>query len=230
MASVVQSTFVLAGTVESFDQESFKSNLAAGLSGVAPDDISLIVTAASVSVTATIRTQDATIAESAVQTLTLLGRQELSNLVGVQVESVTSISASTVAFDAPSPPQPPTTPPFISDGGPQNIEVPTGNSGVSTTYVILAAAAITVVVGAIVLACLCVSKKHLLFRTPAAVKPPTRLQNDVVFVRTHDQTTSCSHVGGYEEEGRDKSAGSIGCPRPPGRGCRRGRRGRWRST
>ena len=33
-----------------------------------------------------------------------------------------------------------------------------------------------------------------------------------------------------EEEGRDESDGSIGCPRPPGRGCRRGRRGRWRST
>ena len=134
MASVVQSTFVLAGTVESFDQESFKSNLAAGLSGVEPDDITLIVTAASVSVTATIRTQDANIASAAVQTLTLLGRQELSNLVGVQVESISSISSSTIAFDAPSPPQPPTTPPFISDGGPQNIEVPTGNSGVRRSH------------------------------------------------------------------------------------------------
>ena len=48
-------SFVFVGTVESFDQDSFKANLAKQLEGVDPDDINLIITAASISVEAVIR-------------------------------------------------------------------------------------------------------------------------------------------------------------------------------
>ena len=63
MLHMVQLSVVLAGTVETFDHDGFKTGLAAK-AGVAPEVISLTVTAASVNVVATITTNDASIASS----------------------------------------------------------------------------------------------------------------------------------------------------------------------
>ena len=61
----------MAGTVESFDEEAFRTNLATAL-GVAPEAISLAVTAASVNVLATIAAADASDAASVLSSVQAL--------------------------------------------------------------------------------------------------------------------------------------------------------------
>eukprot|EP00964_Phaeocystis_antarctica_P000159 scaffold90_cov42-Phaeocystis_antarctica.AAC.1 len=100
------------GTVEDFDQAGFQASLGAHL-GVPPADIRLGVSAASVSVVATITFADASVASSVVDTLQRLASDlaALSAAVGVTVEGATGPVVSQVFILAPSPPQPSPPPP-----------------------------------------------------------------------------------------------------------------------
>ena len=104
------------GTVEDFDQAGFQASLGAYL-GVPPADIRLSVSAASVSVVATITFADASAASSVVDTLQGLASDlsALSAAVGVTVEGATGPVVSQVVIPAPSPPSQP--PPRIADNG-----------------------------------------------------------------------------------------------------------------
>ena len=62
--AVVRSTFILSGTVSDFNQESFKSNLAVAYPGITTNDITLIVTSASVRVRTIMIAPNATYSES----------------------------------------------------------------------------------------------------------------------------------------------------------------------
>lgn len=74
-----------------FDQESFKQRLAATLTGVFADDITLNVTAASVSVTATIALSSDAFANRTMNTLNAHTPETLSSVLGgVRVESIAS--------------------------------------------------------------------------------------------------------------------------------------------
>eukprot|EP00964_Phaeocystis_antarctica_P095687 scaffold62118_cov65-Phaeocystis_antarctica.AAC.1 len=108
------------GTVEDFDQARFQASLGAHL-GVPPADIRLRVSAASVSVVATITFVDASVASSVVDTLQGLASDlaALSAAVGVTVEGATGPVVSQVFILAPSPPPPsppPSPPPPLHPG------------------------------------------------------------------------------------------------------------------
>lgn len=112
---------VVAGTIETFDQNAFKANLAKELEGVDTDDIDLRVTAASISVEATIRAP----ADSAKQTKVLDKLTKImadpaaaSAALGITVEKIeTKPAVATVMYIA-SPPAPPSPPPSgLTDGG-----------------------------------------------------------------------------------------------------------------
>lgn len=80
---------VLSGSVSDFNQDSFKERLASTLSGVAARDITLTVTAASVSVTAAIVTANTAMANLTMQTLNAYTPQTLTAaLGGLRVESI----------------------------------------------------------------------------------------------------------------------------------------------
>ena len=98
------------GTVEDFDQARLQASLGAHL-GVPPADIRLSVSAASVSVVATITFADASVASSVIDTLQGLTSDlaALSAAVGITVEGATGPVVSKVLILAPSPP-PPTSP------------------------------------------------------------------------------------------------------------------------
>lgn len=83
-------TFVatVAGTVDTFDQASYKTKLAAFLDGnVTAADISLTVTAASIKVTAEIRTASASVSEGLVSKIAAGSTAELTQALGVEVLS-----------------------------------------------------------------------------------------------------------------------------------------------
>lgn len=98
--TVVEASFIVAGDVSSFDADAFKVKLAQQQAGVATTDITLVVSAASVSVNATIVATPAN-AQSLVTTLTTTSSTDLSASLGVTVQSV---SAVTIQVIVPAPP------------------------------------------------------------------------------------------------------------------------------
>jgi hypothetical protein len=90
---------VVAGTVQDFDRDGFVANLASFLTTsisppVAPSDIDLTVAAASVQVTARIRTRNPSMANAVVQSLadpTQASPSALSQALNVQVVSLESV-------------------------------------------------------------------------------------------------------------------------------------------
>ena len=103
-------SLTVAGTVETFDQEDFKTGLAASLN-VTADAISLAVSAASVLVVATIATATEAAAAALASTLQeVLARNSthaLSEIVGVTVESVEEPVITVAVSLAPAPFAPP---------------------------------------------------------------------------------------------------------------------------
>jgi hypothetical protein len=106
---VVTIALTVAGTVDEFDEDGFKTGLASEL-GVAPEVISLTVTAASVNVVATIA---ATEGENGnvLTNLQMLAssadvQASLGAVLGVTLESVAAPEVETVTVLAPSPPPP----------------------------------------------------------------------------------------------------------------------------
>lgn len=104
---VVTFTAVVAGDETSFDRESYKSRVAT-LTGAATSRITLHITAASINVLTDIASDSYTSATSVSSALSQLSGNATAAaaLLGVQVESVSSVS-----MDASSPPPPPSAPP-----------------------------------------------------------------------------------------------------------------------
>ena len=96
-------TVTIEGTVESFDTEAYIANLAA-LLGVDESDITLIVTASSVSVEATISMGSPDSAEAAIETLDALTPAVASATLGSTVLGTEVAVYQTRAVLAPSPP------------------------------------------------------------------------------------------------------------------------------
>ena len=113
-------TAIVSGSVDSFDQSSYTSHLAAYLS-VPPSTITLDVTAASVRVQTTVVLANAERAAAAASGITALvsSPSAASSALGVGVESVTEPTVSTVVFSGPSQPPPmPIAPPPMPDAPP----------------------------------------------------------------------------------------------------------------
>ena len=104
--SIVTVDFTVAGTVDTFDRNAFRTRLLALFASRA-EDVTLTVSAASVLVTASIVTPSASSADAAISTLTASSAASLSAALNVTVETV---AAPSVAYDevvlAPSPPPP----------------------------------------------------------------------------------------------------------------------------
>ena len=103
----------MAGKMDSFDEDGFKAGLAAAV-GVAPEDISVNVTAASINVVATIAVANETAAANLMSTVATVTTDvaAFSESVGATVESIAAPELKTVTVLAPSPP-PPTPPPTL---------------------------------------------------------------------------------------------------------------------
>ena len=115
--SKVTVSIVLSGTVDTFDADAYKANMAPLLEGVDPSDITLSVSAASVQVVAEIIAADASIADSVVTTIQSYDSGAMSAALGVTVEQVVAPVIEVVVLTAPPPPSPeplspPPTPPF----------------------------------------------------------------------------------------------------------------------
>ena len=82
-------TFVAAGTIESFDKAAFKAGLAALLGeGVEPRHVTLVVSAASVRIEASIVMDSAAAADAVTSTLSTATPADLTSALGVIVEQV----------------------------------------------------------------------------------------------------------------------------------------------
>ena len=106
---VITLQLTVAGDVASFNQANFKINLAHQMTGVSPDDIELTVTPASVSVIATIRPQNVTVANAAqddLQKLVAKGPSILSTALGTTVEKASVLKVDALA----APPSGPSAP------------------------------------------------------------------------------------------------------------------------
>jgi len=110
---VLQAT--VAGTVETFDADAYKGNLAVEL-GVSTDEITLNVSAASVLVVATIRPTSVALAAVESAAAELSQSADVSARLGVEVEQISEPVVTTVVLDAPSPP--PSLPPSPSPAPP----------------------------------------------------------------------------------------------------------------
>ena len=110
LASVVDLTLTLAGTVESFNSTQFRWRLADTLA-TSVDAITLQVSAASIIVVARVAAHDATEAASFVASLmSLTSASNASVVLGVQIESIQAVTSSLVPLLAPSYPPAPTPP------------------------------------------------------------------------------------------------------------------------
>ena len=101
-------------TVDSFNEDKqldFKEKLCTFVgNNVTTEDISLVITAGSINVDATITTPTEDAANEAANQFTSTSKDMLSNALGVELESSPTVTVTEVWFDAPSPP-PPTRPP-----------------------------------------------------------------------------------------------------------------------
>jgi len=108
---------IVSGTVDTFDADMYRANMASLLEGVDPSDITLSVSAASVQVVAEIIAADESIADSVVATISTYDSAAISAVLGVTVEQVAEPVMEVVAVDAPPPPPPPSPfPIFCIDG------------------------------------------------------------------------------------------------------------------
>ena len=127
---VVTCEFILDSTLESFDstaQVEFKTRLARLFGGVGPDDITLSIQAASISVVASTITPSAASAASGATLIRQTPVAALSSTLGVTLTSVLTPTVEEVPFDAPdSPPllpaMKPSSPPKL-DSDSQRVEV-----------------------------------------------------------------------------------------------------------
>jgi hypothetical protein len=131
---VVTIALTVAGTVDEFDEDGFKTGLASEL-GVAPEVISLTVTAASVNVVATIA---ATEGENGnvLTNLQMLAssadvQASLGAVLGVTLESVAAPEVETVTVLAPSPPPPAV--PSPSPPPPENLDDEEGGAALTSS-------------------------------------------------------------------------------------------------
>ena len=106
MAVQLVARFTLAADLSAFDPIGFKERLAAMLGGVTPADITLLVAAGSIYVTATVRTDGTAAAAAAASTLTTTSTLVLSAALGVPVSASPAVEVAAVHVDAPSPPPP----------------------------------------------------------------------------------------------------------------------------
>ena len=139
----VQATFVLEGSLDSFNASEFASNLASGLNGVDAEDIQVNATSASIRARTRIRARSRTVADSAVQVLTGSSAQQLSVLVGTTVESVSDVEVTTTRVAAlppssPSPPSPAAPVQQLVSTQASNLEGADGSSVGSGVVVLLA--------------------------------------------------------------------------------------------
>ena len=112
---VVTSVFTLAGDVASFDADAFTTRLAAALPGVSTGDIQLLlVTPASINVTAQITAPNTTVAALTLHLLNTTPFGALSTALGVSVQAVDGVSGAVLPVEAPSPPPPSPPPPSPS--------------------------------------------------------------------------------------------------------------------
>ena len=108
----------ISGSVETFDQESYKANLAASL-GITADEITLTVSPASVIVVATIRPTTADVVDVEAAATVLVESSDVSTQLGVDVEAIEAPVKKQVVIPGPSapppalPPPPPSLPPSL---------------------------------------------------------------------------------------------------------------------
>ena len=103
---VIFFTAVVDATIEEFDAELFKTNLAATLPGISRDEIALTVIGGSLNVSAAITTPSDAVSVSTVATLSSIGAGALSAALGVSIEALDPPRVQNFAFSAPSPPPP----------------------------------------------------------------------------------------------------------------------------
>jgi hypothetical protein len=108
----------LAGNIESFNSTAFRAAFASQFPGVAPGDITLDVTPASVVVVVRVVMASLSTAEAAANTLTNAGVAALSTRLGVTVEIITTIAVAMQHFQAPSPQPPPPPSPYLPEPSP----------------------------------------------------------------------------------------------------------------
>lgn len=96
--------FVVASTIEAFDEAAFKERLAAQFTGVSVADIVLVVVSGSISVTATISTgSDATRSQNIINLINGQTEAMLSTALGVSVTSKGTAAVTSALATPPSP-------------------------------------------------------------------------------------------------------------------------------
>ena len=105
---VVTARFAISGDVETFDQSSFRSSLLSLFP--AAEDVVLVVSAASVSVTARLVMSSATDADSTTTSLTSLTPTQLSSSLNTTIAEAPTASVAIEFTPAPSPPYQPPSP------------------------------------------------------------------------------------------------------------------------
>jgi len=167
-------TTVVAGTVETFDAESFRQGLATTVS-VPASDVALEVEVASVRVTVYITPPGKAEDEAALlQALDGLTPSSLSAALGVTVESVGAVTIPTLSFTLPSPP--PTSPPPLSPPTPPMLPPPSAPplppppwriSAGEAVGVVLAAIATLIAIALVVHLCMRRAKERAILREKA---------------------------------------------------------------
>jgi hypothetical protein len=127
--STVTVKVVVSGNIQDFDQDAYKTRLAAAAgNGVEPEDIVLEISSASVEVDATIYTDDAATAQAASTSLSTAMADETaaSSALGVAVVSIDEAPVANDNSNAGDPPSPPPFPPAQILGDPHFL---TGDGG-----------------------------------------------------------------------------------------------------
>jgi len=133
-------SFTVAGTVDSFDatqQDSFKTNLATALTSskgaVTKEQISLVVSSASINIEATIQVFSPSLKTEVTSQLTnvLSDPAVASSALGVSVTAVSAVSESTSSYPPPAPPPTPGSDPFGLDPAVTGGGAPPSGSGVT---------------------------------------------------------------------------------------------------
>lgn len=173
---------VLSGTVADFSAESFKRRLAYALSSVEPEDIAVSVTAASVRVTASITAENASTANSTMNTLRDFTRELLSTVLGgVGVESVEAPTLAWVTAPGAGP-----SPTMALEGVDGASALASGSNAMLTEHVILL---VTIAVAASLLAIMCLI---CCCYCPGGRKPTRRHKQSIRTFQTFESMESFS--------------------------------------
>ena len=169
---VITQTFVVEGSVESFDADGFKSSLAVALD-ISADLIELAISAGSVQVVSTIRTTSAALSTAVTEQLADFASDPDAASVALNIlvvsASTPEVSTSFVVAPPPSPPPPPLTPPPLAPSSLNATETgpPVQNETPTELVVGIAAACIGgLLVVCLVLACCFSSLKRCTQRGP----------------------------------------------------------------